>query len=132
MKKILAFMLCLFLICGCSVQKDDMEKIRDIEFTVVDEAKLPVELKQYIDETKNEPFEITYGDEGYLYVVKGYGIKETSGYSIEIEECYETSNLICVRTNLLGPQKREDIQEKKTFPYIVLKMEYSDKNVVFE
>ena len=123
---------CAFFLCACSVQKNDMEKLRDIEFTVIDEQKLPVELKDYIDEAKAEPFEITYGDEGYLYVVKGYGKKDTSGYSIEVEECFETSNVICVRTNLLGPQKDEEIKKQETFPYIVLKIEYSDKSVVYE
>ena len=132
MKKILILAGCLIGLCGCSVQKDDMEKLRDIEFTVIDEEKLPAELKDYLDEAKQEPFEITYGDEGYLYLAKGYGTKETSGYSIEVEECFETSNIICVRTNLLGPSKGEEILEEKTFPYIVLKIEYSDKNVVFE
>ena len=58
-------------LCACSVQKDDMKKLRDIDYTVTDEHKLPVELKQYIEEVKNEPFEITYGDEGYLYIAKG-------------------------------------------------------------
>lgn len=132
MKRFLIMIGCLFLMCGCSVQKDDMKKLRDIEFTVIDEAKLPVELKEYIDEAKKEPFEITYGDEGYLYIVKGYGTKATSGYSIEVKECFESSNVICVRTNLLGPPKDEEIQEEETFPYIVLKIEYSDKSVVFE
>jgi len=132
MKKILVLMPCVFFLFGCSVQKDDMEKLRDIEFTVIDEEKLPVELKEYIDEVKEEPFEITYGDEGYLYIAKGYGTKETSGYSIEVKECFETTNIICVRTNLLGPPKDEEIHEEETFPYIVLKIEYSDKSVVFE
>ena len=132
MRRILILLSCLILMCGCSAQKDDMEKLRDIEFTVIDERKLPVELKEYIDEAKKEPFEITYGDEGYLYIVKGYGTKENSGYSIEVKECFETSNAIYMRTNLLGPPKDEEIQEEKTFPYIVLKIEYSDKSVVFE
>lgn len=132
MKRVLICVGLLVLLCGCSVQKDDMEKIRDIEFTVIDEAKLPIELKQYLDEAKTEPFEITYGDEGYLYIARGYGTKETSGYSIEVKECFETSNVICIRTNLLGPPKDEEIQEQETFPYIVVKIEYSDKSVVFE
>ncbi len=132
MKKIVFLIGCMFLICGCSIQKDDMEKIRDIEFTVIDEAKLPVELREYINEEKKKPFEITYGDEGYLYIVKGYGTKDTSGYSIEVEECFETSNVICVRTKLLGPPKGEKIHEEETFPYIVIKIEYSDKSVVYE
>lgn len=120
------------LLCGCSFQKNDMEKLRDIDFTVIDEQKLPVELKEYIEEAKAEPFEITYGDDGYLYIVKGYGKKDTSGYSIEVEDCFETSNILYVKTKLNGPPKTEKIVEEDTFPYIVLKTEYSDKSVVFE
>ena len=132
MKKILVIILCLLFITGCSVQKDDKEKIRDIPFTVTSESKIPEELVRMIEEKKQNPFEITYGEEGYLYIAKGYGTKESSGYSIEVEECYETSNLICVRTNLLGPPKGEEIQEVDTFPYIVIKIEYSEKYVEFE
>lgn len=130
--KWLIFAGCLLILCGCSVQKDDMEKIRDIEFTVIDEQKIPEELNLHIKEVKAEPFEVTYGDEGYLYIVKGYGAQETSGYSIEVEECFETTNVICVETNLLGPPKEEEILSQETFPYIVLKIEYSDKSVVFQ
>ena len=46
MKRSWICFVCLFLLCGCSIQKDDMEKLRDIDFTVIDEAKLPEELKQ--------------------------------------------------------------------------------------
>lgn len=130
--KILILFAIFLMLCACSIQKDDMEKLRDIDYTVTDEHKLPVELKQYIEEVKKEPFEITYGDEGYLYIAKGYGAQKTNGYSIEVEECFETSNVICVKTNLLGPQKDEEIKEQETFPYIVLKIEYSDKSVVYE
>jgi len=121
-----------FLLCGCSVQKADMEKIRDLEYTVLDEQKIPEELALHITEVKREPFEISYGDEGYLYIAKGYGKKEVSGYSIEVEECFETKNLICVKTNLLGPPKGEKVFEQETCPYIVIKTEYSDKSIVFQ
>ena len=122
----------IFMISGCSVQKNDMEKIRDVEFTVMDEQKIPKELKMHIKEVKNEPFEIAYGDEGYLYIAKGYGEKEVSGYSIEVEQCFETEDLICVETNLLGPPKGEDVLEEKTYPYVVIKTEYSEKSIVFQ
>ena len=121
-----------FLLCGCSVQKEDMEKIRDLEYTVLDEQKIPKELALHITDVKKEPFEIAYGDEGYLYIAKGYGKKDVSGYSIEVEECFETENLICVKTNLLGPPKGEAVFEQETCPYIVIKTEYSEKSIVFE
>ena len=120
------------ILCACSMQKDDMEKIRDLEYTVVNEPNIPEELLQHIEEVKEEPFEITYGDDGYLYIAAGYGEKDTSGYSIEVKECFETSNVICVETNLLGPPKEEEIFAQNTYPYIVIKTEYSEKSVVFE
>ena len=129
----LVSVICLLcLLCGCSVKTDDEEKIRDIDFTVVDKQEIPKELEEFIKEQGEEAFEITFGDEGYLYIVKGYGRQESTGYSIEVEECYETSELIHVKTSLLGPPKGEDILEKETFPYIVIKIEYSEKNVTFE
>ena len=122
---------CLIFLAGCSVERTDMEKIRDVEYTVVEERKVPEVLKEFIDEKMKEPFEITYGDAGYLYIVKGYGAKDTGGYSIEVLDCFETTNAVCVKTNLLGPSEKEEIQEE-TCPYIVLKIEYSDKNVILE
>jgi len=55
-----------------------------------------------------------------------------SGYSIEVEECFETENMICVKTNLMGPSKEEEAFEQETYPYIVIKTEYSEKSVVFQ
>ena len=132
-KYYLILSLCLlYLLCGCSVQTDSEEKIRDIDFTVVDKQEIPEELEEFIEEQGEEDFEITFGDEGYLYIAKGYGRQESTGYSIEVEECYETSAFIHVRTSLLGPPKGEEILEKETFPYIVIKIEYNEKNVTFE
>lgn len=122
---------CMFLFCSCSVQKEDTTKLRDIDFTVVDSAEAPEELLSDIDDKKEKTFKITYADEGYLYIARGYGIKETSGYSVEVESCYESENSICMKTNLLGPPASETVVEGKTYPYVIIKMEYSDKNVVF-
>ena len=63
---------------------------------------------------------------------KGYGARPTSGYSIEVKQLYETENAVCIQTELTGPSKEEKIAEKQTYPYIVVKMEWIDKNIVFE
>ena len=39
---------------------------------------------------------------------------------------------IYIHTNLIGPSKEEKIVEAKTFPYVAVKMQFIDKNVVFE
>ena len=51
---------------------------------------------------------------------------------LEVKECFETENAIYVHTNLIGPSKEEKIVEIETDPYIVIKMEFIDKNVVFQ
>ena len=66
-----------------------------------------------------------------LNIAEGYGKQETSGYSIEVAEIYETENAIYVQTDLIGPSNDEKIVERPTYPYIVLKTESIDKNVVF-
>ena len=135
MKKIILAILCtgiLGLFAGCSAQELKTEKMRDIEFTVVDEENIPNELKEIIDEKEEQPFKRTYADNGELYIAVGYGEQKTSGYSIEVKELYETKNAIYIHTNLIGPAKDEKILERKTYPHIVVKTEFIDKNVVFE
>ena len=77
---------CTLLITSCSVTKTDKDKIRDIDFTVVDPEDIPEELAAQIEEARTEPFRLTYGDNGYLYIARGYGTKDTSGYSVEVPE----------------------------------------------
>ena len=124
---------------GCSGKtKDGNEKIKDIEFTVLGEENVPEELKQIIEEKKEKEFKVTYHDGDFLYICIGYGKQETGGYSITVNEMYLTANAIYVDTNLIGPdpENRElyHAQEKDgaSYPYVVLKMQYLDKSVVFD
>ena len=124
---------------GCSGKtKDGNEKIKDIEFTVLGEENVPEELKQIIEEKKEKEFKVTYQDGDFLYICIGYGKQETGGYSITVNEMYLTANAIYVDTNLIGPdpENRElyHAQEKDgaSYPYVVLKMQYLDKSVVFD
>lgn len=122
---------CFLILTACSVQKDSEEKLREIDFTVVDRRDVPRELSERIEAEKEEPFWMSYGDGGYLYIARGYGEKPTSGYSVEVRNLYETTNTLVMKTGLIGPEKEEKIIEKNTYPYIVVKMEYNEKNVVF-
>lgn len=132
-KKCVLFLLlaCMFL-SGCAVEKADDKKQKDIEFTVTDQEDIPEGLKTQIEENKENPFKLTYGDKGYLYLAEGYGEQATSGYSIEVAEVYETKNAIYMKTNLIGPAKDEEILKKATYPYVVIKIEYNEKHVVFK
>ena len=71
-------------------------------------------------------------EKGYLYIARGYGVKKTSGYSVNVSRCYETEQRVHINTSLLGPGKEEKILKKKTYPYVVVKMEYTDKPIEFD
>lgn len=117
---------------GCQVQRLSTDKLADLSFTVVEKERIPEEMKAKIAEKEKNLFKITYADNGYLYIAEGYGVRDTSGYSIEVDECYETENAVYIHTNLIGPDKAEKVTEAETCPYVVVKLEFIDKNVVFK
>lgn len=117
------------LLAGCISKDEDGKKLRNLDFTVVKESEIPEEMMEMIEEQKIHAFQGAYEDQGYLYIVEGYGMQETTGYSIEVENVYETEYDIKVETRLLGPPEGEKTVETKTFPYVVIKLEAIDKNV---
>ncbi|HEX3078378.1 MAG TPA: protease complex subunit PrcB family protein [Lachnospiraceae bacterium] len=133
-KKAAIIMLCLFsvLLSACRTEKTDVKKIKDLEYTVVEDADVPEELMKMINEKKAEAFKMTFSDEEYLYIVVGYGTKPTGGYSIAVNDLYLTSNAIYIDTDLIGPEKDEKVIQQETYPYIVIKTEYLDRSVVFQ
>ncbi|WP_455714160.1 protease complex subunit PrcB family protein [Anaerosporobacter sp.] len=133
-KRLSLLLVCLItiMLAGCKSEKADIKKIKDLEFTVVEDADVPEELMQMIDEKKEEAFKMTFKSEDYLYIIVGYGAKPTGGYSIAVNELYLTSNAIYFDTDLIGPEKTESVSETTTYPYIVVKLEKLDKRVVFK
>lgn len=117
---------------GCREEDDEIKKIKDLDFTVVEDADLPGELKELIDEKKSEPFKLSYSNKDNLYIAVGYGKQNSGGYSISVEELYLTKNAIYIDTNLIGPSSDDVVAQGVTYPYVVVKLEYIDKRVVFE
>ena len=124
------------LLSGCSFGTIEEQKTGDVIYEIVKKEEIPEQLKEEIKEAGKKEMWISYADTGnegrYLYIVKGYGRQETTGYSIEVNECYETEHTVVVRTTLLGPQKKEKTHKKKTYPYIVIKIPYTDKQIIYE
>lgn len=125
-------MACLLLFTGCTMLSDEKIKLRDLDFTVVSEEKLPDQLKTIIEEKKLQPFQITYTDNKNLYICIGYGEQTTGGYSIAVNELYLTDSNICVNTSLLGPEPEEKNTDVPSYPVIVIKTEFLEQTVMFE
>lgn len=119
------------LLTGCKSQNTDIKKIKDLEFTVVEDADVPKQLMEIINEKKKEPFKMSYSNDDSLYIVVGYGEQKTGGYSISVDELYLTSNAVYIDTNLIGPSEDDYVTNALTYPYVVVKTEFIDKRVVF-
>lgn len=134
MKRLSLLLICLItiILTGCKSEKADVKKIKDLEFTVVEDADVPEELMAMVNEKKTEAFKMTFKTEDYLYIIVGYGAKPSGGYSIAVNEVYLTSNAIYFDTDLIGPEESETVSEAITYPYIVAKIERIDKRVVFK
>lgn len=124
--------LILVIMTGCKTEKTDIKKLKDLEFTVVEDADVPEEFMKRIEEKKVEAFKMTFQDEEYFYIAVGYGTKSSGGYSIAVNALYLTKNAIYINTELIGPEKEEAVTTEVTTPYIVVKLKEANENVVFE
>jgi len=116
---------------GCGEKEEELLKIKDLEYTVVEESEVPEELLKKIKEKRETPFQMTYETEGYLYIAKGYGTQKTSGYSIRVQELYQAETGIVFSSELLGPGREEPVLQIETWPYIVIKLPDMGMEIIF-
>ena len=107
------------------------EKVRDLEYTILSEERIPGELKPLLEDRKEEPFEMTYSDKEYLYICVGYGRQEYSGHSIVVNNLFLGENGILIDTSLLGPEAGKEKINTVQFPVIVLKTELVEEVPLF-
>ena len=122
----------IFLAGGCRVRKAGAEKIRDVEYTVLEETEIPETLRNEIEQRKAEDFKMSYCEGDGLYIVRGFGMQETGGYSIQMQELYLAENAIYFAADLIGPENGQDVEKTVSYPYIAVKTERLEENVVFE
>lgn len=128
---ILGLTFILIILSGCKKQEEEIVKIKDLEFTVVEEADLPEELLKSINEKKSTPFKMTYSNDNYLYIVRGYGEQKSGGYSISVDNLFLAENGIYFESTLIGPGQNDLVTQVISHPYIAVKLEFIDKKVVF-
>ncbi len=126
------FLLLMLTLSGCGKKEGEITKVKDLDYTVVEEADLPDPLLELINKKKNNPFCFTYKSDSACYICQGFGTQETSGYSITVEELFLGTNAVYIKNTLLGPGNDELVIQTATHPFIVVKVEMTDYNVVFQ
>ena len=135
-KRRISILLLMILLCdaiclgGCGKEKK-LEKVKSINYTVVPEEDIPEDLHEIIEPRKEVPFQLTFSDQSYLYIVKGYGEQETGGYNIVVNDFYQAEDTLYLDTELFGPPADETVDGRISYPYIVLKIELIDMPVTF-
>lgn len=119
------------LLAGCGETQPE-DKIRDLEFTVLEESDIPEALAEVIAENRQKEMKLSYQKEGYLYIARGFGEQKTAGYSIAVPQCCLAEDGIHVKFELIGPQSGAELKEEASYPYIVIRMEAMDETITFE
>ena len=120
----------LYFTIGC--EKKEEKKTSSVDFTIVTESDMPKDLKKLIKERRKNPFELSYSDGSYLYIIKGYGKQETSDYSIIVNDFYLSGDNLVFDTDLTGPGKDSNTTGKASYPDIVIKTEYIENSIIFQ
>lgn len=126
---------CIFFLAaltGCKMEEADEKKIKDLDYTICDESKLPDELVNLINEKKKEPFKLTYRTKDYLYIVVGYGAQDRTDLSVTMTELYLTENAIFVDTDLISEEASTLQDNLVSYPWIAVKCELYDVQVNFK
>lgn len=124
--------LALALFSGCSSSQKEKKKLKDVDYTILEERDIPEKLAESIEQKKEAEFKLSFETESDLYLVHGYGEQETGGYSIVVRDLFLTENALYFDTELLGPENGSNPQKKPSYPYIVVKTKKYKQNIVFE
>lgn len=117
---------------GCKLDKTSEEKLKDLDYTVCDESRLPHELINLINKKKKEPFKFTYRTNDYLYIVVGYGAQDRIDLNVVMSELYLTENAIFVDTDLTTKETTTLDDGMVSYPWIAVKCELYDVPVNFK
>lgn len=131
-KAVLFLILGCLMLGGCTFVKKETVKLRDLDFTVLSEEKIPEELKKKIEEVKRSHFSSPLRRRTDCTYVSGTGSRKEAGYSIAVNALYLTDGDIRVNTSLLGSETPKRENEAPSCPYIVLKTELLKQPVTFE
>lgn len=117
---------------SCQIEETKTDKVKDLDFTICDESKLPNELVDLIKEKRVEPFKLTYRTKDYLYIVVGYGSQNRVDLSVMMKELYLSENAIVVDTELEATQSSTLEDNLVSYPWIAVKCELYDLQVIFK
>lgn len=127
---ILLISLCFLTGCNIRLVSKEEEK-KDVPFVILGQEVIPKEVKELIESRKEEEIKLTYADQDKRYLIVGYGRQNQGGYSIYIQDLYETANSIVLDTALVPPKEKSKEKDVASYPVIVIQISEMALPVVF-
>ena len=127
---------CIILFCMLSIiqtgclKKEENGQRKKVTYVVCRRNVVPVQLGKLIDQEKHGTFHFTYTTGDFTYYVIGYGRQPGSGYKIKVKEFTQDQTHIYLDTTLIGVTK-EHQRKGTSYPYIILKSQFYEKDVIF-
>ena len=112
----------IWLPCGCIRKKPE----------ITGEKSAAFQLKEWMEQEKAHPFMLTYAVEQDIYAARSYGPQNKTGYQIKVDAVLEGEKTVRIQTSLLGPEKGEKTKDVVTYPYVVVKLKKTEKEILFE
>ncbi len=97
-----------------------------------DEDELPEEIRQWVEDSRDEFGGRVRVDNGLLYILVTYGEKPTGGYTVEIEKIEKQGETVKVTANFTEPGEDEVVTQAITYPYDLALLEVTDVDVEFQ
>lgn len=123
----------IFAVCslmGCRSITKTQEGHVPVKYEIVEEADIPDDMKEEIEQKKEKPFRIVYREPEALYIGEGYGKKDCRGYCVEWVECAVAEEALYIETTLHGPGG-DGVACESEYAYSVIKMEENGKPIMF-
>lgn len=130
--KLLCLIITGIVVTGCAGKTQPKDKLRDLEFSVLDEKDIPEPLMEVIQKNLKTEMKLSYQKDGELYLARGFGEQPTGGYSIAISQVYLAEDGIHGKFQLIGPEHGEKLTETPSYPYVVIQMEDLEESIHFE
>ena len=117
---------------GVIRKKPEITGEKSAAFQLMSEREIPEELKEWMEQEKAHPFMLTYAVEQDIYAARSYGPQNKTGYQIKVDAVLEGEKTVRIQTSLLGPEKGEKTKDVVTYPYVVVKLKKTEKEILFE
>lgn len=125
---IFSIILCVIL-TGC-IKKDERGQKQKVVYVVCRRSVIPVQLGKLIDEQKEGSISFYIYDRWFYLLCDRIWKTAGSGYKIKVREFSADRTHIYIDTILTGVTK-EHQKYGKSYPYIVLKSQFYEKDVIF-